>query len=84
MSRKPGRPSAVKPGLAGIHEFVDDFATPLLCAHGSHLILLNQDRVLLPILRRMSVVRDRTKRKVRLLNIFVLTFPPVSHVCVSG
>jgi hypothetical protein len=61
---------------------VDDFSTPALCPW-PYLVLLDLDRVLLTILRRMSVVRDRTKCELRLLITLVWTFPPISHVCFS-
>ena len=71
-----------QPGLAGIHEFVDTLHTVALCP-GAYLILLNRDRVLLAILRRVSVVRNPSVRELRLLITRVLTFPPVSHVFAS-
>ena len=72
-----------QPGLAGIHEFVDDFHAVAFCP-GAYLILLNRDRVLLAVLCRMSVVRDRTEREYRLVEHSCLDVPTSFPCFVPG
>ena len=81
MHLRERRPSfGVQPRSPRVAKLADDL-DPMFASPSPHLILLNRDRVLLPVLGRVPVVRHRPHQR-RSVRIRDFNFPPMIHVKV--